>query len=185
LEVFLNDFEGFNLPIDGFYNQADYEAVKIFQSRYGIDVLNPWGLEVNDPTGYVYITTTYAINQIYCARTTANDFDFRGWNAGFNFAEAAELPTTTLATTSALATSTPNRLLLAAIGAFDFIKDNWCWIFPLILLLIILILAVELWREKERNQSLEESLEEMANTGEPTLFDDEPIDTDSDNPPVL
>jgi hypothetical protein len=78
LQVFLRTYEGFsNVPTSGFYDKVTEEAVRAFQVRYGQDVLNPWGLGAMEPTGYVFITTTYAINQIYCNRTTANNFDLR------------------------------------------------------------------------------------------------------------
>lgn len=168
LEVFLNYFEGYNLPVNGIYEQADYDAVQAFQVKYGQDVLNPWGLADNDPTGYVFITTTYAINQIFCSRSTANDFDLRGYYSQIGGGiEIPESLTPATITATSIATTTPalrnqNFLLAAAVGARDFIWVNWCWIFPLILLIIILILATELWQERRKNRSLEESLEATA-----------------------
>ena len=64
LQIFLNDFEGFNLDVTGIYNQITYDAVVEFQNKYGNDVLSPWGLESD--TGYVYLTTRKKINEIYC-----------------------------------------------------------------------------------------------------------------------
>ena len=51
LQVFLNDFEGFDLEVNGVYDIPTFEAVEAFQNKYSGDVLNPWGLEGD--TGYV------------------------------------------------------------------------------------------------------------------------------------
>lgn len=65
LEAFLKTFEGFtDLPVDGIYEQRDFEAVNVFQERYFDDVLSPWGH--TKATGYVYYTTRKKINEIYC-----------------------------------------------------------------------------------------------------------------------
>ena len=66
LEKFLNEFEGEDLPINGIYEQADYEAVKRFQIKYREDILDPWAH--NEATGYVYLTTKKKINELYCER---------------------------------------------------------------------------------------------------------------------
>ena len=64
LEMFLNTFEGFNLSVDGSYDQQDFEAVRVFQDRYFDDILAPWGH--TKTTGYVFYTTRKKINEIYC-----------------------------------------------------------------------------------------------------------------------
>ena len=66
LERFLNDFEGENLEVNGIYEQADFDAVLRFQTKYFGDILGPWGHDA--PTGYVYITTKKKINELYCER---------------------------------------------------------------------------------------------------------------------
>lgn len=66
LERFLNEFEGENLPVNGIYEQADYDAVSVFQEKYLGDILSPWSY--NKSTGYVYITTKKKINEIYCQK---------------------------------------------------------------------------------------------------------------------
>jgi cysteine-rich repeat protein len=66
LELFLNQFEGENLEVNGIYEQVDFEAVERFQEKYREDILGPWTHEA--PTGYVYITTKKKINEIYCER---------------------------------------------------------------------------------------------------------------------
>ncbi len=67
LERFLNEFEGENLPVNGVYEQADFDAVSRFQEKYLESVLSPWSH--NKATGYVYITTKKKINEIYCQKT--------------------------------------------------------------------------------------------------------------------
>ena len=66
LQIFLNEFEGFDLDVTGFYNLDTFEAVEVFQEKYADDILTPWGIEGS--TGYVYITTMKKINEIYCNR---------------------------------------------------------------------------------------------------------------------
>ena len=66
LEKFLNDYEGESLVVNGIYEKSDFEAVKRFQSKYGSEVLSPWGLK--GPTGYVYYTTKKKVNELYCQR---------------------------------------------------------------------------------------------------------------------
>ncbi|PIR90609.1 hypothetical protein COU05_01135, partial [bacterium (Candidatus Gribaldobacteria) CG10_big_fil_rev_8_21_14_0_10_37_21] len=65
LQLFLKDFEGFNeVEISGIFDETTLNAVLQFQEKYGDDVLGEWGL--NNPTGYVYITTKNKVNEIYC-----------------------------------------------------------------------------------------------------------------------
>ena len=64
LQWFLLNYEGFNVPLTGYYDLQTFEAVKSFQLRYAEDVLHTWG--ITDPTGYVYITTMLKINYLYC-----------------------------------------------------------------------------------------------------------------------
>lgn len=68
LQQFLITYEGFkSLTASGVYGQADFEAVKIFQTRYGSDILAPIGL-IN-PTGYVAGMTVKKVNALYCLYT--------------------------------------------------------------------------------------------------------------------
>ena len=159
LQVFLRDFQGLDVPVSGFYDEATFEAVKIFQLRYTKDVLKPWG--VSYATGYVYITTTLAINNIYCERDPANTLDLRS--------RLPKLPASVI--DSILATSTPtstpfleigeatstNSLMLAALGVLNFFKQIPCWWWILILLCIILYLLFELRNERQRNRSKPET----------------------------
>lgn len=73
LQQFLNDHVGVALPLSGFFGPSTFEAVKAFQLQYGNDVLTPWvGLPAsgitgdNTPTGFVYQTTRWKINNIWC-----------------------------------------------------------------------------------------------------------------------
>jgi hypothetical protein len=65
LEQFLNTYEGANLPVDGFYSQADYNAVVKWQEKNSEDVLAPWG--ITKGTGYVFITSLQKIKQTHAA----------------------------------------------------------------------------------------------------------------------
>jgi hypothetical protein len=71
LQMFLNDYEGDHLPINGVYDSTTESAVDAFQLKYNTDILKPWsdlGLLPNDTTttGYVYKTTRRMINNIVC-----------------------------------------------------------------------------------------------------------------------
>ena len=171
LQKFLRDFEGFNqVQITGFYDLTTYNAVRAFQMRYGKDVLNPWGLDVSDPTGFVFITTTYAINQIYCNRSTDNDFNLshvydetplvgRVYQSGEEGGEMiipnesiSATGTTTLAT-STIATTTAGRgfFQVAAIGLLDFFTKHpgvWLTILLFLALLVLAYLILKLQEEE-------------------------------------
>ena len=70
LQVFLNLNLGLHLPVDGYYSDADINAVNQFQVKYHGEVLAPWvplGLPTEfTPTSYVYQTTQRWINLIMC-----------------------------------------------------------------------------------------------------------------------
>ncbi len=158
LQAFLRVFEGFNnLKITGVYDLPTYRAVEIFQKRYRQDILGPWN--ISDSTGYVYITTRIAINNIFCGRDTTNNMDlydrfYREYQAamGEAFNPTPDTGTSTgyfIAPTTTEATSSPvvkTSWLLAGLGnLFDFIGDNLCWLLNLFLLLIIFFLLWLLW----------------------------------------
>jgi uncharacterized repeat protein (TIGR01451 family) len=71
LQTFLNGNLGTNVPVTGIYDQQDFSAVEQFQIKYGSQVLAPWvsfGLpDQTTPTGFVYQTTKWRINNLYCA----------------------------------------------------------------------------------------------------------------------
>ena len=160
LQAFLKVYEGFkNLKVTGTYDRATFDAVKIFQSRYLRDVLKPW--HINYATGWVYITTRQAINNIYCGRDTKNDLYFRkelayeyyqatGENleAPLPVTEPAEggyyiVPTTTPTTT--ISVIRPNVFLAGVGELLNFIEANFCWLLNLLLLLLIFFLLWLLW----------------------------------------
>ncbi len=78
LQEFLNAQVGSTLPLTGLFGPATYEAVKLFQKNYWEQVLKPWvglpgsGIEgENTPTGFVYQTTRWHINNIWCPGSEA------------------------------------------------------------------------------------------------------------------
>lgn len=64
LQLFLNDYMKKNLEINGVYDQPTFDTVKEFQVKEKEEVLEPWGID--EPTGYVYVTTRRRINNIKC-----------------------------------------------------------------------------------------------------------------------
>jgi hypothetical protein len=64
VQLFLNTFEGFDVPLTGAYDAPTIDAVKKFQLRYSSEILAPWGIQ--EPTGYVYLTTRKKINERFC-----------------------------------------------------------------------------------------------------------------------
>ncbi len=171
LEVFLNSFEGFNLPVNGIYEQRDFDAVSIFQKRYFGAVLTPWG--ITDSTGYVYITTTLTINQIYCQHTVGNDLDLSHiypvyGGVGNNGAPAVTgLEATTTPTTTPSIKDLPNLLQAAAVGALNFIKDWWCLIIIILLILIIAYLLDERERLARKLKESKAALNDVAHGATP------------------
>lgn len=69
LQTFLTA-QGFTVPATGFFGPLTTEAVKQFQAAHAADILQPWitaGLATSiEPTGNVYKTTRYKINNIMC-----------------------------------------------------------------------------------------------------------------------
>jgi len=159
LQAFLIVFEKENrLTVSGYYDRATFEAVERFQKKYGPDVLGPWG--ITDSTGYVFITTKLAINNVYCARSTANDLDLRHYYDQIeNLIRPAQVVATTtvasttfgVATTTFLPTIQPglgrlgHLFQLAFAGALDFLRYIPCWLWNLILLLLIILLLLVIW----------------------------------------
>lgn len=62
LQSFLNEHMNESLLVNGFYDNATFEAVKRFQLKYAEEILHPWG--INYPTGFVYLTTQRKINAL-------------------------------------------------------------------------------------------------------------------------
>lgn len=168
LQAFLRVFEGFsNLRVTGYYDLETFKAVEIFQERYSRDVLGPWG--IGDSTGYVYITTTLTINNIYCNRDTRNGLDLRDIFAreyeqvmGEPFDLGNDVNGYTIATetpTTSTESVVKRNWLLAGLGnLFDFVGDNLCWLLNLLLLLVIFFLLWLLWLAGRDKQEEEETL---------------------------
>ena len=77
LQNFLNDNLGLKVPVTGYFGTRTESAVKAFQLEYSSDILGPWvkaGLypNMNIPTGYVYKTTLWKINQIACPTASSS-----------------------------------------------------------------------------------------------------------------
>lgn len=73
LQTFLNTEMGSGLPVTGIFGALTKAAVQAFQLKYATDILAPWiGMpgsditDLDDATGYVYITTQRKINQLSC-----------------------------------------------------------------------------------------------------------------------
>lgn len=64
LQAFLRNTENMDVDINGIFDSKTFQAVKLFQSKYSVDILSPWGQIV--PTGRVFYTTKKKINEIYC-----------------------------------------------------------------------------------------------------------------------
>ena len=70
LQAFLRGVEkDMTVEVNGVFDDATYNAVLKFQSKYADDILTPWGVDA--PTGYVYITTKRKINEIFCSTKIA------------------------------------------------------------------------------------------------------------------
>jgi len=135
LESFLNEYLGVDLPINGIYEEADYNAVKQFQLLMKDKVLAPW-VEVgclpniDTPTGYVYRTTEWAINNFFCpeSRPDVSDETCTGGiiiglgEEGAVLGEATTTPTTTTETTPPEETGTT-----AAPETEAKPSQNWLW----------------------------------------------------------
>ncbi len=76
LQWFLRTFEDLDVPLSGVYDQVTYEAVKTFQTRHADPILTSWG--INEPTGYVFISTSLNINYIHCGLEGVQ-FDLRNF----------------------------------------------------------------------------------------------------------
>lgn len=159
LQTFLNEYEGFDLEVDGVYKAEDLAAVHLFQLRHADDVLDPWGIGYS--TGYVYITTSLKINFIVCGIDDPITLDLRDRIDIGQFVPAAVgeidddgvtpiepdedggLPDVGVATSTDDEDNGQNIFQLAALGILDFFEGLfdedcwWCWLVILILLLII------------------------------------------------
>jgi len=69
MQWFLREFEGYDLDVDGDYDQETHDRVVAFQERYSEDILEPWGY--TQGTGFTYITTKNKVNEIICDRAVS------------------------------------------------------------------------------------------------------------------
>lgn len=147
LQRFLRDFERMDVPATGVYGEETFEAVKIFQLRYAAAVLNPWGIDY--PTGYVYITTTLAINNLHCERDPATDLDLRyrlPSPSDVGQEEGTVIPAPVPGDSLPEVGARRPRWQIAALGMFDFIRNHPWWWLTLVLVLIIAFLLFEIRR---------------------------------------
>ena len=66
LQAFLQAYAYDYVDLTGTFDEATLRAVRAFQTRHANDILEPWGYEADESTGYVYITTRQKINELYC-----------------------------------------------------------------------------------------------------------------------
>lgn len=70
LNVFRNMFGGVENPVTGYFDAVTDANVKAFQAQYRSEVLDPWYtmgiVPHNEPTGFVYKTTKWKINDLVC-----------------------------------------------------------------------------------------------------------------------
>ncbi|MBI2097621.1 MAG: peptidoglycan-binding protein [Candidatus Vogelbacteria bacterium] len=151
LQLFLRDYEGFSaLAITGVYDPQTLGAVMIFQTRYREAILKPWGIDY--PTGYVYITTSLAINNLYCERDPANDLDLRQPPARGLWPGGRPAATSTATTTWPLpevGVRDQNLWQAAALGLLDFIRNHpWWWL--MLVLFLLLLVSLGFNRDKDK-----------------------------------
>ena len=65
LQAFLKDTEGYDVSVNGSFDEKTEAAVIAFQTKYISDIMGPWG--ATKASGTVYLTTLKKINQIACS----------------------------------------------------------------------------------------------------------------------
>jgi hypothetical protein len=84
LQSFLKANQGFsNLQVNGIFDDATFKAVSDFQKNNGANVLKPWGYNMSQSTGYVYITTQKRINELFCRKEFPLSIDQQNEIVGF------------------------------------------------------------------------------------------------------
>lgn len=167
LQLFLKVYEGESgLRITGVYDNDTIAAVRRFQLRQSAAILTPWGL--TEPTGYVFITTKLAINNIFCGRNPANDLDLRQYYpAGFasgakeSGANLQIVGTPDYTNTLAGATSTPALWdsLATGVGAIGPSLTFWISLAVFLILLLLLLVLTRHWGELREGQPASEDLD--------------------------
>tara|TARA_B100000508_G_scaffold91716_1_gene71542 strand:+ start:5903 stop:10669 length:4767 start_codon:yes stop_codon:yes gene_type:complete len=70
LQMFLSIVMQYDNPVTGFFDAVTDANVKRFQEQYRSEILDPWYIRDivphNEPTGFVYKTTKWKINDIVC-----------------------------------------------------------------------------------------------------------------------
>lgn len=69
LEQYLNTYEGFRLPVDGIFSQADMEAVARWQEKYAAEILAPLG--ITKGTGIIAVKSLAKIHSVFSSRCQA------------------------------------------------------------------------------------------------------------------
>ena len=65
LQAFLKDTEGYDVAVNGSFDEKTEAAVIAFQTKYMSDIMGPWG--ATKASGTVYLTTLKKINEIACS----------------------------------------------------------------------------------------------------------------------
>ncbi len=117
LQLFLKIIEGeIGLEVNGFFDQATFDAVSRFQVKHQGDILTPWGYAQGEATGYVYILTQKKINEIVCNKllylSSGQLAEIDAFNAfltslneqGITLPSISNTPTTEVSTSSATTT---------------------------------------------------------------------------------
>lgn len=69
MQGILKMFEGMEVEETGEYDEKSEAAIKAFQLKYASEILTPWAIQ--EPTGYVFLTTRKKLNEVYCQNTQA------------------------------------------------------------------------------------------------------------------
>ncbi len=73
LQLFLTTIMNLNTPTTGYFDETTVANVKLFQERYRSEILDPWYdrgiVSHNRPTGFVYKTTKWKINDLICPKS--------------------------------------------------------------------------------------------------------------------
>ncbi|GEM_PF-6451792 len=64
LQAFLKRIEGYDVDVNGVFDNKTLAGVNAFQTKFLDNVMGPWG--ASQSSGYVYITTKKKVNQIAC-----------------------------------------------------------------------------------------------------------------------
>ncbi len=205
LQVFLQVYEGLEVPITGVYDLTTFKAVEIFQMRYGRDVLNPWGLSDIDPTGFVFVTTRLTVNNIYCERSTVHGLDLRNIyrqelsrlglpldniDDGIPFmpttgGDDSELPDDSVdPIVPVQPEETPRRdfLQAAALGLLDFIIEYPTWWLILLLISTLGSLFYLIWLvRKEKPDEVNQNINNIENMEMGDIEEILPAENESDD----